>query len=97
MDDGLTENERAALDELVFELSAPHTLESIADHLGMSRFAVARVEQRALRKLRALAGEDWGGGLTEPARLGRRLGETIAASGSPTKPWSDGETDGSRS
>jgi DNA-directed RNA polymerase sigma subunit (sigma70/sigma32) len=48
----LTPNEEAALAELEWELSAPHTLDEIAERLGKSRRTVQRIEQRALAKMR---------------------------------------------
>lgn len=67
--DELTPDEAAALDELVWELSAPHTLEAIAERLGRDRYYVMRVEARALKKLRRLLEEqgleDWRGGLRD--------------------------------
>jgi hypothetical protein len=62
--------EAAALADLVFALTAPHTLEEIADHLGLSRFAVARIERRALGKIRAGMSEGWeDSALGEPSKL----------------------------
>lgn len=40
--------------ELEFELSAPHTLESIAKKLGISFQQVSKIEKRALKKLKAM-------------------------------------------
>ncbi len=54
----MTPNEEAALNDLVWELSAPHTLEAIAERLGKSRRTVRRIEARALAKLRSLMSED---------------------------------------
>lgn len=95
----LTPNERAALAELEFELSAPHTLEEIATHLGVSVRHVTRIESRALDKMRSLIESgDWEEGLQEPAPLGRRVGWPMATNGASTTPWSDGgQHDGSRS
>ncbi len=56
---GLTKKEQAALEELVWELSAPHTLEEIAERLGCSIENVWKIEKRALGKLRAMTSEDW--------------------------------------
>jgi DNA-directed RNA polymerase sigma subunit (sigma70/sigma32) len=50
----MTPNEEAALEELIWELTAPHTQEEIAARLGMRRELVSDIEQRALRKLRKL-------------------------------------------
>lgn len=71
----LTPNEAAALAELEWELSAPHTLEEIAQHLGCSLRHVSRIERRALEKLRANASDEFRGSTREPAALGRRVGE----------------------
>lgn len=69
MDRDLTPNEAAALEELVWELSAPHTQEAIADRLGMSQQGIAVVEKRALVKLRRLmSGSAWEDGLKEPPK-----------------------------
>lgn len=88
----MTPNEEAALAELVFELSAPHTLEEIAEHLGISLRHVSRIEARALAKLRGLleAHEDWGDGLSEPPTLARRCGEIFPSNGSTPKGEAEG-------
>ena len=67
MSDVLTEKESAALEELVWELTAPHTLDDIAERLGVSRRTVSRIEAGALEKLREFANEGWSGGLRDPA------------------------------
>jgi hypothetical protein len=55
----VTPDEEAALAELTealqWELDSPHPLEAIADRLGMSVFAVLRLEKKALDKLRDAA------------------------------------------
>lgn len=51
----LTPNERKALRELEFELSAPHTYIEIAAYLGKDERAVRQIETTALGKLRDLA------------------------------------------
>lgn len=55
MNEDLTDAERAALDELVFELSGPHTPATIAARLGLSSSYVRELERRALAKLRRAA------------------------------------------
>jgi hypothetical protein len=55
----MTANEEAALEELVWEMTAPHTQEEIAARLGIASRTVRRIEVRALAKLRDLVGEDW--------------------------------------
>ncbi len=76
----MTADEEAALEELEWELSAPHSLEAIAERLGFSHASVAmRIEERALAKmaavLRAEGKVDWEGGLQEPVTLQTRLYE----------------------
>jgi hypothetical protein len=65
-----TPDEIAALDELLFELTAPHTLQEIADRLGCSDVWAGKIETRALAKLRRAmtreGKEDWRGALLEP-------------------------------
>lgn len=56
--DDLTDNERAAFDELLFELGGPKTLRAIGERLGLSRERVRQIEVSALRKLR-FASEPW--------------------------------------
>lgn len=89
-DETLTADEAAALEELLFELSAPHTQEEIAERLGLERYEVARIERRALAKMRELIADGWKGPLREPPSLGLRMGEPIASNGAATTPWSDG-------
>ena len=72
----LTPNEAAALAELEWELSAPHTLAAIAQHLGCSLRHVSRIEARALEKMRALAPESFQGGLSEPRATHRAIDGT---------------------
>lgn len=72
----LTPNEAMALDELEWELAAPHTLEEIATHLGCSLRHVSRIEARALKKLRDRAPDEWRAGLREPPLLGRSTRRT---------------------
>ena len=54
----MTPDEEAALEELVEALEwhydAPHTLEAIAERLGMSHQLVHQIEVRALKKLKRL-------------------------------------------
>ncbi len=73
----MTLAEQMALAELEWELSAPHTLEEIAAHLGVSRRTVRRVEARALEKIKGLLiGGQWeDGGLREPPLLSQRRAE----------------------
>ena len=52
MSDVLTPNEEAALEELIWELSTPHTLQEIAARLGCRFQLVSQIEHRALRKMR---------------------------------------------
>ncbi len=81
----MTPDEEAALAELVWELSAPHTLEEIAEHLGMSRRTVSRIEAQAFKKLRGLLAEgpDWQEGLKEPPTLHRSSREEITVGQTP--------------
>ncbi len=66
----MTENEKKALADLMWELSSPHSSEEIAEHLGCSRKHVWEVEKRALGKLKAMliaeGKGDWATGLREP-------------------------------
>lgn len=65
----MTPNEEAALEELVWELTAPHSAEEIADRLGIDRSTVWRIESSALEKMRnrlQAEGKDWSGPLQEP-------------------------------
>jgi RNA polymerase sigma factor (sigma-70 family) len=59
---GLTKKQReaAALKEIEFELTKPHTQEEIAAFLGVSQKTVSVIEARALKKLKELADADWG-------------------------------------
>jgi len=84
-DEPLTPNEAAALAELEWELSAPHTLEEIAEHLGISRFAAARIEKRALAKMRAAMPDGWEGRVREPAPLSRCLWNVYPSDGAASK------------
>lgn len=77
----MTADEEAALGELLFEVSAPHTLEEIAEHMGLSRFAVARIEDRALDKLRAAMTEGWEPALREPSPLHRGVDRVCPGDG----------------
>lgn len=65
----LTAEEQAALRELEFELTKPHTLEEIADFLGMPLVTVFDIEKRALGKMRKRlvreGKESWQGPLSE--------------------------------
>ena len=54
----MSEAERAAFDELLFELGGPKTLREIGARLGLSRERVRQIEVSALRKLR-FASEPW--------------------------------------
>jgi len=51
--------ERAALRELEFGLTGPHSLREIAEFLGVSNREVGRIERRALEKLADLVDESW--------------------------------------
>lgn len=66
----LTPNEQAALEELVWEMSKPHTLEDIATRLGVPLVTVFDIEKRALRKMRKRlireGKSEWQGPLVEP-------------------------------
>lgn len=66
----MTPDEDAALEELIWEMSGPHSNEEIADRLKCSRQTVWRIEQEALAKmLRVLkreGKESWRGALREP-------------------------------
>jgi DNA-directed RNA polymerase sigma subunit (sigma70/sigma32) len=48
----MTNEEMAALDELVFALSGPHSTEAIAARLGLQQDSVRAIELRALEKMR---------------------------------------------
>ena len=50
--------EEAALAELEWLLSGPHTLEAIATRLGLSRERVRILERQAMAKLRRAAARD---------------------------------------
>ncbi len=72
--------EEAALEELEWELSAPHSLEEIAARLGLSHAsAVMRIEEQALAKMAAILRSEgkgeWEEGLQEPVTLHTRLYE----------------------
>jgi len=75
-EEALPPNEALALAELEWTLSSPHTLEAIAEHLGVSRRTVARAEASALAKLKVLLGEsekeDFSEGLREPLLLSQK-------------------------
>jgi hypothetical protein len=78
----LEEREAAALEELEWELSAPHTQEAIAERLGMSQPGILFVERRALKKLRKLAsGHGWEDGLRDPPRNHTGLNDRFADDG----------------
>jgi DNA-directed RNA polymerase sigma subunit (sigma70/sigma32) len=70
----VTKKEKAALRELertlAFDHTKPHTLEEIADFLGVSVPYIFEVEKRALAKMQALlreqGKEDWQGSLRDP-------------------------------
>lgn len=84
--DGLTANEAAALRELEFNLSAPHSAEEIAAHLGCSVRHVNRIETRALAKLRKRAAKNWSpGDLHDPSLLTRRTFEVFPSNGMTPK------------
>ena len=59
----MTPDEEAALEELIWELTAPHTVEEIGKRLGCRHQLVSQIQKRALKKLRALLEEN---GITEP-------------------------------
>ncbi len=62
-----TEQEHAALEELVWELTAPHTEEEIAGRLGIEARSVRRIQVRALKNLRHFARRGgWESGLSDP-------------------------------
>lgn len=65
-----TPEEVAALADLVFAMSAPHTQQEIADHLGIANQRVSEIEARALETLRQILEDegkgDWRGALLEP-------------------------------
>lgn len=82
MSEPLTANEAAALEELEWELSAPHTQEEIAARLRLSRGRIAQIEAAALEKLRAFADPDWLSGVREPPLLTRRMGAVVPTTGS---------------
>ncbi len=77
----MTPNEEAALEELVWELTAPHTPQEIASRLGITDRSVLRIEERALAKLRRLAVSDWEDGLKDPPTQHRRCDEPYASDG----------------
>ncbi len=55
----MTSDEEAALEDIVWEMTKPHTQEAIAARLGVSQQRVDKIEKRAMAKLRGLVGEDW--------------------------------------
>ncbi len=61
----MTPDEEAALEELIWEMTKPHTQDEIAERLGVSQPTIHRIEQGALEKLRALVSDDWESGLRE--------------------------------
>jgi hypothetical protein len=65
-----TPEELAALDEILFELTAPHTQQEIADRLRIANQRVSEIEARALETLRQILEDegkaDWRGALLEP-------------------------------
>lgn len=65
--------EKKALDELVFHMTAPHTLEEIAEFLGCPLITVWRIEQEALRKMRKDVHDDWESGTQDPPQLQSRM------------------------
>jgi DNA-directed RNA polymerase sigma subunit (sigma70/sigma32) len=50
----VTRDEEAALAELEFHFTSPHTQEEIAEFLGYTQQRVSQIEARALAKLKAL-------------------------------------------
>ncbi len=71
----MTENEEAALEEIMWELTSPHTQEEIAARLGVTSRTIRRIETRALAKLRELIeGKGWEEGLKEPPQQHKGLG-----------------------
>lgn len=90
--DALTRDEAAALEEIVFELTAPHTLEEIAHRIGYTVRGVQFIEQRALAKLRSLIAEEWAGSLDEPPSLSTRMWNVYPSDGMASK--SRAERDG---
>ncbi len=65
----MTLEEEMAMADLIFELSAPHTQEEIAEHLGMPRETVRDIESRALAKLLSFVPPGWDASLREPSPL----------------------------
>jgi hypothetical protein len=61
----------AALAEIEWEISSPHTSEEISMRLGLDLRSVKRIEARALEKLRQHTSSRWRGSLREPPALGR--------------------------
>lgn len=76
----MSPNEQAALAELEWELSAPHTLEEIAAHTGLTLRSVARIEARALDKMRAMTTEA-DASIREPSPLHRGVGRVALGDG----------------
>ncbi len=71
----MTPNEEAALEELIWEMTAPHTQEEIAARLGLTARTVRRIEAKTLKKLRGLAeGRGWEEGLKDPPKQHKGLG-----------------------
>lgn len=48
----LTAEERRAIDELIWELTKPHSAADIAQRLGLTRDRVNTIERAAIRKMR---------------------------------------------
>lgn len=91
MGDDLTPAEAAAIADLEWELTAPHTLEEIADHLGCNEKTVRRIEDRALDKLRSLLPDGWEeAALQEPSPLHRGVGRVCPSDGRAW--WGEQET-----
>ncbi len=64
----MTPDEEAALAELVWEMTKPHSQGEIAKHLGIAQQRVSEIEQSAMAKLRALADPIWGTDAYVPGR-----------------------------
>jgi DNA-directed RNA polymerase specialized sigma subunit len=50
----LTDNEKAALKEIIWEMTGPHSQAAIAKYLGVGQQYVSEVETRVLRKMKTL-------------------------------------------